>query len=65
MYKEKVNKKVEGQRHGDRGKIERERIRKSKYNREGRECVREKNNGEIQRWDGRRREKVQEVTRGQ
>jgi hypothetical protein len=37
-------------------------------------CVREKNDGEIQRWergereqewDGRRREKVQEVTRGQ
>jgi hypothetical protein len=34
-------------------------------------CVREKNDGKIQRWergeewDGRRREKVQEVTRGQ
>jgi hypothetical protein len=32
MYKEKVNKKVEGQRH-------RERIRESKYNREEKECV--------------------------
>jgi hypothetical protein len=37
MYKEKVNKKVEGQRH--RYKDRREKIRESKYNREGRECV--------------------------
>jgi hypothetical protein len=38
MYKEKVNKKVEGQRHR-KVREKRERIRESKYNREGRECV--------------------------
>jgi hypothetical protein len=37
MYKEKVNKKVEGQRH--RKVREKRELRESKYNREGRECV--------------------------
>jgi hypothetical protein len=37
MYKEKVNKKVEGQRH--RKVREKRETKRSKYNREGRESV--------------------------